>query len=457
LAYAVTCKSCGARFSVANELVQKRIGTELALRCKRCHEPIRFTPSHPPEALPEPTHVMERPRPPLKKQAPELTASAAAPPANAVPKPAPRGPLPPARNAPRSLVALDPGLLPKPKASGHKAPKPSSVEGPEHDLFEPPPPSGPGAVDLSDAVESEPPTKRFSSAPPLFDLAHTEPEKNDSSHDIDFLLGLQGSPGTAAALQSPTFEDLTRKPESEPPVPIHVEVPAATSAPAATLPKPEPASAEKPRRRGVAAIVALSALGISGVVLAATALKPSDEAETKLTNTPALAPSAEPAAPARAVEPSAEPAESASAAPLPVQSANAPRSTVSPKPHGEKPAAEVGTHDEAPPTPTPTPRREPTPSVREPVGAAFDRDAAVSALATQATQASQCRKDGDPSGTTTVVVTFAPSGRVTSANVNGPPFAGTPTGGCIAAAFRRAHIPAFDGDKVTVSKTLTIK
>jgi hypothetical protein len=456
LAYAVTCKSCGARFSVANELVQKRIGTELALRCKRCHEPIRFTPSHPPEALPEPTHVMARPRPPLKKQTPEPTASPAAPPPSAVPKPAPRGPLPPARNAPRSLVALDPGLLPKPKASGHKAPKPSSVEAPEHDLFEPPPPSGPRTVDLSDAAESEPPTKRFSSAPPLFDLAHKETEKSDSSHDIDFLLGLQGSRGTAAALQSPTFEALTKKPESEPPIPIEVEEPAATGAPAAALPKPEPVS-EKPRRRGVAAIVALSALGISGVVLAATVLKPSDGAEMKPANTPAAAPSAETAAPAHAVEPSPEPAEPASAAPLPLPSANVPRSTISPKPHGEKPAAEVGTHNEAPPTPTPTPRREPTPSVREPVGAAFDRDAAVSALATQATQASQCRKEGDPSGTTTVVVTFSPSGRVTSANVNGPPFAGTPTGGCIAAAFRRAHIPAFDGDRVTVSKTLTIK
>ena len=56
----------------------------------------------------------------------------------------------------------------------------------------------------------------------------------------------------------------------------------------------------------------------------------------------------------------------------------------------------------------------------------------------------------------TVVVTFAPSGRVTSANVNGPPFAGTRTGGCIASTMRRARVPAFSGDHVTVSKTVTI-
>ena len=54
-------------------------------------------------------------------------------------------------------------------------------------------------------------------------------------------------------------------------------------------------------------------------------------------------------------------------------------------------------------------------------------------------------------------ITFAPSGRVTSANISGPPFAGTPTGGCIAAALRKARVPAFDGDRVTVSKTIVIQ
>jgi hypothetical protein len=56
-----------------------------------------------------------------------------------------------------------------------------------------------------------------------------------------------------------------------------------------------------------------------------------------------------------------------------------------------------------------------------------------------------------------VVVTFAPSGRVTSANISGPPFAGTPTGGCIAAALRKTRVPAFDGERITVSKTVVIQ
>jgi len=45
---------------------------------------------------------------------------------------------------------------------------------------------------------------------------------------------------------------------------------------------------------------------------------------------------------------------------------------------------------------------------------------------------------------------------VTTANVTGAPFGGTPVGGCVANVFRRAKIPAFSGDAVTVSKSFTI-
>ena len=88
---------------------------------------------------------------------------------------------------------------------------------------------------------------------------------------------------------------------------------------------------------------------------------------------------------------------------------------------------------------------------------AFDRDAARNALASVATQASSCRKVGDPSGTAYLMITFAPSGRVTSAQIQGPPFSGTATGGCIASTMRRASVPAFSGDYVTVSKTIVIQ
>ncbi|MCE7888286.1 MAG: hypothetical protein DYH12_01040 [Sorangiineae bacterium PRO1] len=87
----------------------------------------------------------------------------------------------------------------------------------------------------------------------------------------------------------------------------------------------------------------------------------------------------------------------------------------------------------------------------------FDANAARAALNSAAGAASGCRQEGDPSGTATVVVTFAPSGRVTSANISGPPFAGTKTGGCIAGALRGAKVPAFSGEHVTVSKTVVIQ
>jgi hypothetical protein len=40
--------------------------------------------------------------------------------------------------------------------------------------------------------------------------------------------------------------------------------------------------------------------------------------------------------------------------------------------------------------------------------------------------------------------------------VQGPPFAGTATGGCIARAFKSASVPPFSGDPVTVQKTVNM-
>lgn len=88
---------------------------------------------------------------------------------------------------------------------------------------------------------------------------------------------------------------------------------------------------------------------------------------------------------------------------------------------------------------------------------AFDAGAAKRALGTSALVASSCRKGDDPRGTAEVIVTFAPSGRVTSANVNAAPFGGTATGGCIAATLRGAVVPPFGGDHVTVRKLVTIR
>lgn len=120
--------------------------------------------------------------------------------------------------------------------------------------------------------------------------------------------------------------------------------------------------------------------------------------------------------------------------------------------------AAAGPRPEAEPEPA-APATEPEPAPKPPAEPAgpFDREAAAAALTSSATEASSCRKEGEPSGVASVIVTFSPSGRVTSASIGGPPFAGTATGGCIASVLRKTRIPAFEGERVTVSKTVVIQ
>ncbi len=89
-------------------------------------------------------------------------------------------------------------------------------------------------------------------------------------------------------------------------------------------------------------------------------------------------------------------------------------------------------------------------------GPAFSKDAATVALEQATAAAQSCRQAGDPAGLARIIVTFAPSGRVTTSNVTGRLYAGTATGGCIASRFRGASIPAFAGSHVTVTKTIAI-
>ena len=55
-----------------------------------------------------------------------------------------------------------------------------------------------------------------------------------------------------------------------------------------------------------------------------------------------------------------------------------------------------------------------------------------------------------------VTITFAPSGRATTATVSGEPFAGTSIGGCIAAKLRAVRVPPFGGEFITVKKTVPL-
>jgi predicted Zn finger-like uncharacterized protein len=86
----------------------------------------------------------------------------------------------------------------------------------------------------------------------------------------------------------------------------------------------------------------------------------------------------------------------------------------------------------------------------------FNTAAAKEALTAAAGDATSCATPGGPTGSGKVAITFAPSGRATSVSVGGA-FAGTEVGSCIARKFRGARVPAFSGEPVSVSKSVTIQ
>ena len=103
----------------------------------------------------------------------------------------------------------------------------------------------------------------------------------------------------------------------------------------------------------------------------------------------------------------------------------------------------------------PAPVRAPDPNPLAPRStASFDRQAAAVVLGQLNYQV--CAQPGGPSGPGHVTVTFDPSGVAASTSVDSPPFAGTSTGACIAAAFGTARIPPFGGAPVRIGKSFIL-
>jgi predicted Zn finger-like uncharacterized protein len=86
----------------------------------------------------------------------------------------------------------------------------------------------------------------------------------------------------------------------------------------------------------------------------------------------------------------------------------------------------------------------------------FDRGAAAASLGNIAASVGSCKRSSGPTGQGHVSITFSPSGRVISAIVDQPPYAGTSVGGCVAGKFRGAHVPPFAGGNVPVGKHFSI-
>ncbi len=102
----------------------------------------------------------------------------------------------------------------------------------------------------------------------------------------------------------------------------------------------------------------------------------------------------------------------------------------------------------------PTPNRASLPAAAQ-TDAPFDKAATIAALGAAAASAAGCKTPDGPTGSGKATVTFAPSGRVTTASVTAP-FAGTDVGACVARSFRAARVPPFAGEPVTVSKSISI-
>jgi hypothetical protein len=240
----------------------------------------------------------------------------------------------------------------------------------------------------------------------------------------------------------------------------------------------------KPKGRGFVKALVGGIVLIGGAALAYTTIgnKPDSANQQNAAATPSAnaaveTPTSVSESP-KAGEPSAAPAESAAAAPTvlaPGQNAAKPeteKKTVAAKvdktEKADRNKADKGDKGDntavanAPPSPAALGLPPPAPVAHEaPAPAAggsgdFDRAAALSTLSAAASAAQACKKSDGPTGQGRIAVTYGNNGQATTANLEGPPFAGTPVGGCVAARFRGTHVPAFAGAPITVHKTFNI-
>lgn len=233
---------------------------------------------------------------------------------------------------------------------------------------------------------------------------------------------------------------------------------------------PPPASAEL-RRASLATLSAVVAglvgiaVGVFAIPRATPTVAPAaaapmtllvaEAAPIDLPAAPKPAPLARAAAPGKLAAPAALPAAIAPALPeLLAPQAPAAPPVVAALPPADAPVAPATL---APPADLPSlSTLVATPGATAPTGE-ISRSAASRAINGLARAAASCLGDDDDATQVPVSVTFASSGRVTSARLNGGPLLGTAAGSCLAAALRGATVPAFEGEPVTVKLNVTIR
>lgn len=423
------------------------------------------------------TTTAQIPRPARKSEPPPLPQRKSVPPAARAGRKSEPPPLPKRRSKPPPApsddepISVDAESLPPSADPSITVPQPRALSagtlGTMGEDSDEEPPSSAGTPALSSLASLAPVNPRASVADELLGLEGNRPAERLAPPSID-VSNLAASPNTSED------EAETRPRAAEP----------RRGTQAAAAKRRQAAPPKESSRRGIG--LALVALIVSVTGWAVLRARSEGSETTEETTTQARAPEPAPAPTRSPQATKAEPPSEPSAAPEPAEEAEpepapavAPQkaspAAPSPSPQSAGPAAAS-----SPPSPARTP--PPSPEPREATGAAtdkagkptakaepkpeqeevelagpFDKAAAAAALRAAAAQAGSCRKEGDPTGQANVRVTFAPSGRATRAVVNGPPFAGTATGGCIAATLRKARIPPFSGAHVSVTKTLIIR
>ncbi|APR76344.1 serine/threonine protein kinase [Minicystis rosea] len=263
------------------------------------------------------------------------------------------------------------------------------------------------------------------------------------------LINLDGGLFTDLAWRVAPRESLPRRDENQQD-PAHASEPPVL---ATATPLSMTTSVRRPRaRRAIntsGLIIGVAVLGLSCAALAATAFR-SHDAEPPSAEQAAL--TAEPAGP-----PSASWALPPRESPSMEEDVEGPLASIPPED-----SASIPPLGAAPPALRPMQSTAPAPSIDVPIlppitsERSLDRSTATSALTAVAPRAARCLSS-DASMSARISVTFAPSGRVTKATINGGPLAGTRAGSCVATMLRSASVPPFDGKPVTVNMTMRLR
>lgn len=280
------------------------------------------------------------------------------------------------------------------------------------------------------------------------------PRPNQPSNPDDpFGMGASGDIAALGAGGSPLFsltDNQALLTAPAPPEPKPIAVPAYSAATGAL-----PAGGMDPKTKQLVTFGGIGAGAVILLLLGFIIFSGGDEDEKQAGDDPKSAPSGEIAA-QQEEKPKTEEPKTEEPKPEEKKEEPAPAASASVEPKKDDAKAEAAKSGPSKVGGGAAASKKEEPAVGPSTAPPFSKASAISALGTAASAAGGCKKPGGPKGTGKVQVTFAPSGRVTTATVMGPPFAGTAVGGCVAAAFRRAKVPAFSGNPVTVSKSFAI-